>query len=177
MPAGRELRLAAMTDASSVKENVKPFTKAGLTEISALRPVTYSYNGLAGTPDDRTTGIAREGLIAQEVQKVAPQLISTVLRKLKPSDHAETALLEVDYGALTFGLINAVKELKVANDAQAGKTTVQAAEITRLRQQNTALAVQLKQQVADVQDVRTRLAALEHKVTFRTAENSIKPRH
>ena len=35
-----------------VKQNIKPFSAAGLVEISALRPVTYSYNGLAGTPND-----------------------------------------------------------------------------------------------------------------------------
>jgi hypothetical protein len=74
--------------------------------------VTYKYNGLAETPDDVASGQIRTGLIAQQVQRVAPELVHTSAAKLKPTDAAKTELLEVDYSALTFSLINAVKELK-----------------------------------------------------------------
>jgi len=56
-----------------VKQDITPFGD-GLQEILGLDPVTYEYNGLAGTPDD---GDVRTGLIAQQVQSVAPDLVST----------------------------------------------------------------------------------------------------
>jgi hypothetical protein len=97
-----------------VKQDVRPFL-LGLAEIARLDPVTYKYNGLADTPNDEKT---RTGLLAQQVQRVAPGLVTTVHRKLNSSDTKPTPLLEVDYGALTFALINSVKELKAANDNQ-----------------------------------------------------------
>ncbi len=90
-----------------VKTDINSFTD-GLSEIVGLNPVTYEYNGLAGTPND---GDLRTGLIAQQVQQVAPDLVSTTSALLNPSDTAPTQLLEVNYGALTFALINAVKEI------------------------------------------------------------------
>jgi hypothetical protein len=132
-----------------VKRNIKSFTKVGLAEISALRPVTYSYNGLADTPDDIANGTERDGLIAQEVLKVAPDLVSTIHRKLKPSDRATTALLEVNYGALSFGVINAVKELKATNDSQAAQIERQAAQIERLEKSVVTLQRKLGVQTAE----------------------------
>jgi hypothetical protein len=90
-----------------VKQDVNPFTDS-LQELIALSPVTYEYNGLAGTPND---GDVRTGLIAQQVQAVAPDLVSTTSAMLNPGDAAPTQLLEVNYSALTFALINAVKEI------------------------------------------------------------------
>ena len=90
-----------------VKQDINPFTDS-LQEIVGLDPVTYEYNGLAGTPSD---GDVRTGLIAQQVQQVAPDLVSTTSAFLNASDTAPTTLLEVNYGALTFALINAVKEI------------------------------------------------------------------
>ncbi|MDO8561787.1 MAG: tail fiber domain-containing protein, partial [bacterium] len=93
---------------SQVKTNVNAYTSIGLDEIVGLHPVTYQYNGLGGTMAD---GVVRTGLIAEEVQAVAPGLVTTVYQKLNPTDATTTALLKVDYGALTFGLINSIKEL------------------------------------------------------------------
>ena len=90
-----------------VKQDINPYTD-GLQEIIALNPVTYQYNGLAGTPND---GDVRTGLIAQQVQLVAPDLVSTTSAMLNPTDTTPTQLLEVNYSALTFALINAVKEI------------------------------------------------------------------
>jgi hypothetical protein len=144
-----------------VKDNVHSYSAVGLAEISALRPVTYSYNGLAGTPDDSKDHVQRKGLIAQEVQKVAPRLVSTVRRKLHPSDDAETGLLEVDYGALTFGLINAVKELKAANDSKAEKISQLEAQVMRLNQQ-----------AGQVRSLQARLDAVERRVAVRAADSA-----
>jgi hypothetical protein len=90
-----------------VKQDINPFTDS-LQEVVGLDPVTYEYNGLAGTPSD---GDVRMGLIAQQVQQVAPDLVSTTSAFLNSSDAGPTQLLEVNYGALPFALINAVKEI------------------------------------------------------------------
>jgi Chaperone of endosialidase/Domain of unknown function (DUF5011) len=90
-----------------VKQDINPFTDS-LQEIVSLDPVTYEYNGLGGTPSD---GDIRTGLIAQQVQQVAPDLVSTTSAFLNASDAAPTQLLEVNYGALPFALINAIKEI------------------------------------------------------------------
>jgi hypothetical protein len=79
-----------------------------LSEVLALNPVTYEYDGLAGTPNG---GNVRTGLIAQQVQAVDSDIVSTTSALLSPSDSAPTQLLEVNYGALPFVLINAVKEI------------------------------------------------------------------
>jgi hypothetical protein len=83
-----------------VKQDITPFND-GLQDIVGLAPVTYEYNGLAGTPND---GDVRTGLIAQQVQQVAPDLVSTTSAFLNASDTAPTQLLEVNYSALTFTL-------------------------------------------------------------------------
>ncbi len=89
-----------------LKKNINP-VNLGLKEILGLNPVTFQYNGLGGTLDD---GNIKSGLIAQQVEQVAPQLVSTREVQLYPTDTTLTQVKEVNYGALTFGLINSVKE-------------------------------------------------------------------
>lgn len=48
--------------------------KIGLAEILKLRPVTFAYNGKAGMIED---GRTHYGLIAQDVQKVIPDVVET----------------------------------------------------------------------------------------------------
>lgn len=88
-----------------VKENISPFTD-GLDLLMQIKPINYTYNGLAGLPRDNGIGV-----IAQDIQKIAPYTISPYMRKLNPDDKEETELLGFDSHALTFILINAVKEL------------------------------------------------------------------
>lgn len=97
------------------KKNVAPF-RAGLQEIAGLSPVTYEYNGSGDTQAD---GKVRTGLIAQDVLAAAPALVQTNEAKQTKGKTGDKPLLAVKYGDLTFALINAVKELKAANDNQA----------------------------------------------------------
>ncbi|PHN01996.1 tail fiber domain-containing protein [Flavilitoribacter nigricans] len=88
------------------KKDIRSFTD-GLNIIEKMRPVTYKYNGLGDT-------IAEQrdlGLIAQEVEKVAPYLVSRYKDKLRPTDKDKTELLNIKPLQLTYLLINAVKEL------------------------------------------------------------------
>ena len=92
---------------SRVKTDIIPYTK-GLAEILQINPVEYKYNGKAGF-DENTGGI---GIIAQDIQPILPETVNTYFAKLKETDKKDTELLNFNSHALTFVLINAIKELK-----------------------------------------------------------------
>lgn len=89
----------------------------GLNTLLKLNPVSYTYNGKFGTP---TNGTEYIGLIAQEVKEVAPYMVmdrtynSATLEQQESPDYRaadyEEKFLAVDGNALTYMLINAVKE-------------------------------------------------------------------
>jgi len=78
-----------------------------LDAVRAFRPVNYTYNGLADTPE----GMKGVGFIAQEAQEVAPYMIKTVNQKLHPEDAETTDVYYLDPSALPFINLNAIKEL------------------------------------------------------------------
>jgi hypothetical protein len=90
-----------------IKENIQEYTK-GLSEIVQLEPKTYDYNGKAGFDSSVKGNI---GIIAQDVKDIFPETISTYNAKLNEEDEEETELYNFDSHALTFALINSVKEL------------------------------------------------------------------
>lgn len=96
-----------------IKKDIRNFTD-GLSVIEGINPVWYKYNGKANFTAD---GVDYIGVIAQDIQKVAPYTVSTYSTKLNPTDNTETTLLNFNSHALTFVLINSVKELKAENDA------------------------------------------------------------
>ncbi len=88
-----------------IKKDILPFTD-GLGVIERINPVNYKLNGKAGLPLDEP-GI---GVVAQDVKDVVPYTIKTWKAKLEPADSEETELYDFDSNALTYVLINAVKE-------------------------------------------------------------------
>ncbi len=94
------------TSDARVKKDVKDF-RAGLAELEKVHTVTYRYNGLGGTMDD---GHEFVGVIAQELEKVMPDMVQSRRVKLHPNDAAEIDLKRVDPSAFTYVLINAVQE-------------------------------------------------------------------
>jgi hypothetical protein len=90
-----------------VKTNINPYTK-GLETILAINPVTYDYNGKAGFDPTATGNI---GIIAQDVLNIIPESINTYQAKLNEEDEEKTELYNFDSHALTFILINAIKQL------------------------------------------------------------------
>ena len=73
-----------------------------------INPVWYKYNGLGGFTADGKDNI---GVIAQDIEKVAPYTVSSYYDKLNSNDAATTELLNFNSGDLTFTTINAIKEL------------------------------------------------------------------
>lgn len=84
----------------------------GLAEICALRPVRYEYNGKGGFAAD---GAEHISILAQEAQEVFPECVNTFRGKLE-EDGEEVDLLNYNGHAITFALINAIKELKAKID-------------------------------------------------------------
>jgi hypothetical protein len=89
-----------------LKKDIRPFSD-GLDVISRINPVWFKWNGKGGRPDDGKDNI---GVIGQEIEKVAPYTVTRTKAKLEPTDENETELIDFTSHALTFALINAVKE-------------------------------------------------------------------
>ena len=90
-----------------VKKDIRSFGD-GLEKILALKPVAYRYNGRGGTSED---GNEYVGLVAQEVQEILPELVSSRSAKMEESDKEDSDILTFEPGPITYILINAVKEL------------------------------------------------------------------
>jgi len=90
-----------------IKTDIRPFTD-GLNTILGINPVLYKYNGKGGFIADGKDYI---GVIAQDVQKVAPYTVNSYYDKLNPADATSIELLNFNSGDLTFTTINAIKEL------------------------------------------------------------------
>jgi trimeric autotransporter adhesin len=90
-----------------IKTETGEYTK-GLDAVLSLRPVTYRYNGKAGMVDD---GEDKISIIAQEAITAFPECVGSYTTKLEEDDEEETEVLNWNGHALTFALVNAVKEL------------------------------------------------------------------
>ena len=95
-----------VTSDARLKKDITPFVE-GLEKIKNINPVQFKYNGLGETSKDRP-GI---GVIAQEVKALMPYSVRELPMKLNDDDKEETGVMLFDDHALTYLLINAVKEL------------------------------------------------------------------
>jgi hypothetical protein len=98
---------------SRIKTVQRPYTD-GLSVIAAMQPYWLQFNGLAGTDATIPEFVS---VLAQEVEAIAPYMISSVPAKLHPEDEEETDILRFDASALIFTLVNAVKELATRLEA------------------------------------------------------------
>lgn len=86
-----------------LKKDISDY-REGLEEILAIRPVNFRYNKTSGYNTDEE----HIGVIAQELEKIVPHMVSSYKK-----DGEE--YLQVDNSAMTYMLINAVKELHNEN--------------------------------------------------------------
>ena len=89
-----------------LKTAIEPFLD-GLAQVLQLEPISYAYNGHAGMP---ATGKREIGLLAQAVQAITPYLVGSYRGQLTP-ETPETDILTYEGHALSFVLLNAIKEL------------------------------------------------------------------
>lgn len=95
-----------------LKKDIQPFQE-GLQEILQVNPVWFRYNGKAGMPTEKRY----VGVIAQEMQKVAPHTVSEFV--YEDGEGNNERYLDYDANALNYMLVNAVKELNtVVNEQQ-----------------------------------------------------------
>jgi prepilin-type N-terminal cleavage/methylation domain-containing protein len=90
-----------------LKSDIRPFD-LGLEALLGISPKTFKYNGLGGYPASKTPEL---GVIAQDIEKMAPELIVSKSVQLRPDDKIMTTIKQVNYTTFTYVLINAVKEL------------------------------------------------------------------
>jgi hypothetical protein len=96
----------ASTSDIRTKRNEAPFTR-GLEVLNRIHPVSYEYNGLGG---ERATGVRYVGVNAQDLEPLAPSMISTRKGKLRPTDAEETDIKQVNPSEFVYLLINAVNQ-------------------------------------------------------------------
>ncbi len=94
-----------------LKKNVKTFSY-GLKEVLQVQPYTYRYNGLGDLPSEQV----HVGVIAQEVEKYAPSLVTRIQLKSKPEDAGLTSYRAVQYEGFSMMLAKAVQEQQVQID-------------------------------------------------------------
>lgn len=101
---------------SRIKKNVTPYTK-GLTELNKLAIKNFEFNGLGNTVDGKK-GL---GVIADEVEKILPNSVTTLPTKLHPEDTERVDLKTFDNTELIYLLVTSVQELSAKVDAQAAE--------------------------------------------------------
>ncbi len=112
-----------------LKSNVSDFNR-GLKEVLKLKTVTFDYNGLGGTNANEH----HVGLIAQDLQKVTPELVEEFTHQVIQDPTKEGGLkvlneekyLQIRDSEIKFMLINAIKD-------QHETITTQSEDIKELR--------------------------------------------
>lgn len=118
-----------------LKQDIQSFDD-GLDVLMGIRPVSYRYNGKLDLPTDEEY----IGVIAQEIQKVAPYTVEPLA--VSEEDAKGENYLAFDGTALTYVLINAVQEQQEIIDAQQQEIN------------------QLKQELTDVENLKAQMDAL-----------------
>ncbi len=112
----------ALNNASDrrLKTNINNFNY-GLEEVLQLSPVTYQYNNKAKF---RNAGKQQVGLVAQDLQAVAPELVSTFTYEEEDADarvvKSEDYLM-INESSIKYMLVNAIKEQQNVIEAQEDK--------------------------------------------------------
>lgn len=115
---------------------MQPYTE-GLNEVMQKNPVPYQYIANTG----HNVSVEHVGVIAQDLQKISPAMVHEY--EMEMLDGTKGDYLSVDPSALTYMLINAVKELKIENS-------------------------KLKDSLAEMQMLESRISAIEQRLLNQT---------
>jgi hypothetical protein len=107
VPRAPQANFTLISSDPRTKEAVEEWD-LGLTEICNLQPISFCFNGLAGTPAD---GKRHVGLDGASVHRVMPECAETRQAKLRLEDASETDIATYNPSPLLYALINAVKTL------------------------------------------------------------------
>jgi hypothetical protein len=133
-----------------LKKNIEYFGSGVLAKLTALRPVKYNWKR------DEDNAPKDLGLIAQDVQKLFPEVVST--STVSNGELEDT--LGISYNRLGVLAVSAIKELheetKREDALLHGEDSLLREEVESLREENGALSDQLR-------EMQVRLNALENK--------------
>lgn len=107
-----------------LKNDVNPYSE-GLDQILQINPVKFRYNERSGFNSE----VEHVGVIAQELQEVAPYMVGTFKNRTDQQEY-----LDVNDGAMTYMLINAIKEQQVQIETQKAENESLQSQIDELRQ-------------------------------------------
>lgn len=165
-----------------LKKDITPF-KDGIEVLRKINTVTYQYNGIGGLPTNKTY----IGVIAQEVQKVAPYCVTSGQLRIResdvskfggdviastPGDTAEgtsvVSALKYNYDGLIYVLINAVKQLDSSATAAQKQAAAQQAQAAATRQADdnriAALEAENAQMKNDATAMKESMAAMQQQL-------------
>lgn len=106
-----------------LKQNILPLTGT-LSKLDQLRGVSFEWNHLATTLGLKE-GQKSIGMIAQELQKVYPQLVVG----------SKNEYLSIDYGKFTVVLLQSIKELKSQMNTMQDQINTLQEKVKRLEKQ------------------------------------------
>ena len=124
-----------------LKKNISAVTES-LDRVLLLEGITYRWK------DESVSDKTNIGLVAQEVEKVFPELVA----------ENDAGYKGIAYSKLTAVLIEAMKEQQEQINSQQGQVTAQQDQITALEQENVRLKAALDGQM---QELLARVAILE----------------
>lgn len=120
---------------SRLQEQVTPYTK-GLSAILNINPVQYKHAKTIGLNTDQTF----IGVVAQEMQAIEPATVTAT--QLQTTEKTTEDVLTFDGTAVTYMLVNAVKEQQemiAQQDAEITNLKTQLSELEELKKQVSAL--------------------------------------
>ena len=132
------------TSDARFKTNVRPLGGA-LASVLALRGVRYEWNAL-GQQHGGTAGAGQVGLIAQEIEKIYPELVATGADGYKAVNYAQLAPV----------LIEAIKEKRTQIEALKAQVAAQASDHAALQ----AVKARAEAERADLQTLQAQMARL-----------------
>jgi len=131
-----------------LKKDIRPYSSV-LDRLVQLQPVSYNWRR-EEFPQFHFSASRSSGLIAQEVEKVFPEMVEV----------GNDGFKRVKYGELPYLMLQAIRELKAENDSLREKLKAN---------QEQQLAAQSKQRQEDREDFRAELAQLRAEVDRLTA--------
>ncbi len=108
------------TSDARLKQNVMPY-QDGLQQLMKINPVYYKYNQLSGYDSNKQY----IGVLAQDLKPIAPYMVNAFNKN-------GTEYYSVDNSAMTYMLINSVKEQQAQIAAQEKQIAVQQQQISDL---------------------------------------------